>query len=268
MQVPPWLVGSRVAARADHILLHHDRVVDVDDHGGRILARGSTDAIPAPLALAFGVVAIGLVLIFLSYDRARSLKAVSEIAKTGVAVSPESEPALDKGGLSIVQPQGGIQGSTTLTVGSSASYQVQPSDGATYAWKVDGPGTVSPPDQPTTTLTASGPGTVTLSVTVTPKTGSASKPVSLPIKVVASPKPAPTMDKVPFLGSGYGTVVILLAVASVTAALGLTDVLNGQAVAGVLASIVTYSVARAAGAAGGAASSGKASGGSSAKGGS
>lgn len=46
------------------------------------------------------------------------------------------------------------------------------------------------------------------------------------------------------MGPGYGRVVIALSVASATAALGLTNVLDGQAVAGILGSLVTYSVTR------------------------
>jgi hypothetical protein len=65
----------------------------------------------------------------------------------------------------------------------------------------------------------------------------------------------PKSSTIPFLGQGYGSVVIALSVASVTAALGLTNIINGQAVAGILGSLVTYSVVRGTSAASGDATS-------------
>jgi hypothetical protein len=213
------------------------------------------DAIPALLwTFGFGAVAIGGVLAFLYFDRRRTIKAVTDLAAQGVAVVGTSPPAL-AGGMELTRTTAElrIDGPSTLSVGVTAEYDLDPAPpaGATVSWTVNGCGTLDKKDQPKAQLTTTGVGTAALSVTVAPGGGAADQEAALPVRVVGIPGPAGLTDRIPFLGSGYGTVVIALSVASVTAALGLTDVLDGQAVAGILGSLVTYSVIRAVGGAGG-----------------
>jgi hypothetical protein len=207
-------------------------------------------------ALIFGVLGILFVLFFLSRDRVRSFAAMLQLSQRG-PVKPDDQPALGQadggaGGVNALAAVVGggapplqIVGPSTVTVGQQVTFlAVGAPDGQVPAWSVQGDATLSSNSGPSTRLTAQAVGAIYLTVTA----GDAH--VAMAISAIAA-----TTDQsssVPFLGSGYGSVVIALAVASVTASLGLTNVINGQAVAGILGSLVTYSVTRAAAAANGA----------------
>jgi hypothetical protein len=191
----------------------------------------------AILALSFGLLAIIAVLVFLSWDRIRSFQALKDAGQVGSATvhdeSPFARASLTKssgasGAVSIVGPK-------ALSLNEPTNYLVQgDTAGANPSWKVQGDATISPPSGQRTQLTAKSAGAIILSVSVGTESATTEIAATAP----------PRSSTIPFLGQGYGSVVIALSVASVTAALGLTNIINGQAVAGILGSLVTYSVVR------------------------
>lgn len=229
--------------------------------GGNSLVAQNDALVAVVLALGFGLIAIAAVLLFLSRDRKRTFDEISTLTAAGASVVARSDSAIAgdsgvtkglRGGAPVKSPpEPAIFGPNVLSVGVTAPYQLQPAEGtdATLEWSVTGPGKLSTPTSATDVeLTATAVGTISLTVAVTGGSGSTPKPLG--ISVVSAPTaPSGASEQLSVLGLGFGTVVIALAVASVTATLGLTDVLDGQAVAGILGSLVTYSVIRGASAA-------------------
>lgn len=107
---------------------------------------------------------------------------------------------------------------------------------ADLRWSVIGEATLSGDTGDRTRLTATSAGSIRIEVS----TANGSHRDA----VMTTQATSTATTAVPFLGRGYGSVVIGPSVAAVTAALGLTKVIDGQAVAGILGSLVTYTVAR------------------------
>jgi hypothetical protein len=201
----------------------------------------------AILALTFGLLAIVAILLFLFWDRSRSFKALQNAGETG-STTIDDQGAL-AGAAFVTRTTSGtvpIVGTTTLPVNTPTTYLVKPSEGTdSPQWSIQGDATLGSQTGSKTQVTAKGAGAIILSVLVGSDSG------ELEITATSAPK----SSAIPFLGQGYGSVVIALSVASVTAALGLTNIINGQAVAGILGSLVTYSVVRGTSAASGGSSS-------------
>ncbi len=200
------------------------------------LIGGGRSYLSAIFALIFGVLAIWSVLFFLFRDRARSFKLLSDDAAQGVAASPVDEPSQEPMRAAITANQATVVGPASLRVGTQSTYHIHPSSDAATTWKLDGDGQLGPNTGNQTTVTPTGIGVLVLMATQN----------DTPLKKVinATAPPATGSAQVPILGVGYGSVVVALAVASVTAALGLTQVISGEAVATILGSLVSYSVAR------------------------
>jgi hypothetical protein len=223
----------------------------VSSAGGTSLV-SQHDAIPAALwALGFGLLAIAGVLLFLYFDRRRSFTAIHNLTSAGIPFAAAPEQALAGGNLGVVAPiadQPQIAGPAVISTGVTAPYTITPAPaaGTTVAWTVaSGSAALSATTGIDTTLTATAVQNLVLRATLTPPGKGTPTPVDLTISVISGSAAQSQADRVPILGIGYGTVIIALAVASITTALGLTDVINGQAVAGILGSLVTYSVVRA-----------------------
>jgi hypothetical protein len=205
----------------------------------------------ALIALLFGLLAVSAVLIFLSLDRRRSFRLFGEMSERGQTVSGMEEPALDRSPQELEGVDSpAIHGPATVRVGVPVTYTLVGTDASAATWHLLGEATLSATTGPSVRVTATNAGGFRL----TAKYGTL--PTELPRDLLAEQPATTDTSKVPLLGRGYGTVVIALAVASVTAALGLTKVLDGQAVAGILGSLVTLSVARGTSSAGGGAAAG------------
>jgi hypothetical protein len=215
-----------------------------------ITTPGSTGALnnnqadlAAILALTFGLLAIVGILIFLFRDRTRSFNALQGAGQKG-STSIDDQGAFAAASLVARTTSGTIviSGPATLPLETPTTYLVKNVAGTdTPQWTIQGDATLGSQTGTKTQITAKGAGAINLRVVVGTEDG------ELEITATAGPK----SSTIPFLGQGYGSVVIALSVASVTAALGLTNIINGQAVAGILGSLVTYSVVRGANAAGG-----------------
>jgi len=197
-------------------------------------------------ALVFGFLAIVAVLAFLYFDRRRSFALVRTAARKNRQVKPEEEHALQtamalRGGAGIE-----IVGTTDIEVGAPTTYKTKSGDDV--SWSVTGQLAFHDPAAAGTASSsvrivgqAAGSGVLSATAQIAGRTESASHDIT----VTSDPRQDTTAGlAVPFLGMGYGSVIISLAVASVTAALGIAGVLNGQAVATILGSLVTYSVVK------------------------
>jgi hypothetical protein len=192
----------------------------------------------ALIALVFGLLAVSAVLIFLSLDRRRSFRLFGDMSRRGQTVSGMEEPALAHTTEMASVGTPAIHGPPAVPVGVAVTYTLVGTDDATATWTVLGEATLSATTGSSVRVTATNPGGFRL----TAKPGAAATELSRDL--MAEQPAARDTSRVPLLGRGYGTVVIALAVGSITAAMGLTKVLEGQAVASILGSLVTLSVAR------------------------
>jgi hypothetical protein len=103
----------------------------------------------------------------------------------------------------------------------------------TTAWSVDPPAAakVAPATGATTTVRASRAGAFRLLATA----GDASVEIGV---TAEAPPAAPTV--LPFIGGGWGSVIVSILVAVIVAVLGLAGVLDGQAIAGLYGVLVGY----------------------------
>ena len=192
-------------------------------------------------ALVFGLVAVIAVLVFLWQDRRRSFRALGELRRY-CSTTSTSEPAIDPTAIRAgADGEFQLVGPDQLTVGTPTGFivinvptTVTPAD---LRWSVVGEATLSGDTGDRTRLTATSAGSIRVEVSTAD--GGHHDAVMTTAQANSTGTTA-----VPFLGRGYGSVVIGLSVAAVTAALGLTKVIDGQAVAGILGSLVTYTVAR------------------------
>jgi hypothetical protein len=198
----------------------------------------------ALISLVFGICAIVAVLFFLSRDRVRSFALLGRLSLEGRSVSVHTESSLAAAASRSSADEVSIHGPQTIAVGQPVAYTLVGVETQSATWAITGEGTLSATTGTTVRVTATVPGGLRLSATFPESNGDS----TVVVRDLIAEKPlADTASSVPILGQGYGTVVIALSVAAVTAALGLTKVLDGQAVAGILGSLVTYSVTRAVG---------------------
>ncbi|MCU1356302.1 MAG: hypothetical protein JWM89_1720 [Acidimicrobiales bacterium] len=198
----------------------------------------------AIIALGFGVLAIAAVLVFLARDRARSFRELARLTKLGKGATAEDEAPFAE--LTTLADEGpDILAPKQAKVGEATSLAITGvHDGDTVAWAVTGDGTLTSATGPTTSITITRPGVVRVTATLTPAGEGATSPASRTADITATSAEAQAAATVPFLGKGYGSVVLGLAIVSVTAALGLTAVIEGESVAAILGALVSYSVAR------------------------
>jgi outer membrane lipoprotein SlyB len=195
----------------------------------------------AGLALLFGMVAIVVVLGFVLLDRRKTLEEYARLSRGGAEVQPTDVPAqapLEEGVAEAARPVA-IAGPNTVVVGAPADFIAQ-RDGAQVVatWTAD-PATITGPLGPATSrvsLTAAQAGSFTLTAT-------ADGVASAPKQVTAVPAP-PSRQVLPFIGAGWGSVVVAIAIAAVTGALGLAGAITGEAVATILGALAGYVVAK------------------------
>ena len=201
----------------------------------------------ATVALVVGLLLVIVVLAFLSMDRKRTTDLLGNLGVEGVSIVVVSEEAVSTGqAVAIKAPELRIKGQSPIEVGKPAEFTVTGRDEATgedqpvvAEWgtsNVDVSGVVDTTDTHLT-LTPVKVGQFTLTVKATGYTDNA-------LTVTVVPALPATSVQVSFLGSGWGTIVLGLSVASITAALGLTQVITGETVGVILGAIVGYSAAQ------------------------
>jgi hypothetical protein len=196
---------------------------------------------PAAFSLLFGLISILAVLIFVFFDRARSLSSMLRLAKGGITSLPVSTPAVSPGVSEVDELA--IVGPGTIVVGVPSSFVARKGDSLQkVAWaasekKIQGQLPKELVDS--IVIAATDAGTFEL----TASTGG--DPPAKDSRRIAGVSPgATTLQRLPFIGGGWGSIVVALAIASVTGALGLEGTLSGEAVATIFGALVGYVVAK------------------------
>jgi hypothetical protein len=188
----------------------------------------------AAVALGFGVVTIFMVLLFVYRDRKRTGDQMERLVQAGRTVEPVQVSPRALVGEQIV-----LLGPSKITVGTRASYGAQrtgqESDVRWYSSDEDIQRQLPASPAPSIEFTARRPGTFTLR-------GSADADAA-ELTVNAS-EAATVAQQLPYIGAGWGSIVVGLAIASVTGALGLKGTISGEAVATILGALVGYVVAK------------------------
>jgi hypothetical protein len=188
--------------------------------------------------LVFALLVIVALLAYLSFiqDKAYGLfeqalgKGTATLhGSSGVAAFvSEDRDALESAGIK-------VSGPATVTVGKPAEYKATGNGSALAAWSVAGDGaTVAPADGGATKLTATAAGSYELTVSVANTSATASITA-----VEAAPTSAGGVD-IPFVGEGYGTVIVAVVLVALAAVLGLLDVLDSSAVATLFGAVAGY----------------------------
>lgn len=210
---------------------------------------GSSDEIYLGFAaLGFGFVALVSVLIFVRRDRKQALQVQQQLVTSGIPVQPQQVQAGGVGaaggaGAAPVAPPGPnqitIEGPDNLRVGQTVDFIArQQGNQAVAPWTAQPTDILRLPAEPTSraSITALKAGQVTLFAGAPPDRGVK--------QLLVSPARTAAPQGLLFIGAGWGTVVVAIAIISVTAALGLAGALTGEAVATILGGLVGYVVAK------------------------
>jgi hypothetical protein len=199
-------------------------------------------------ALGFGFIALASVLFFVRRDRKQTLQVQQQLVTSGVPVQPQQVQAGAAGGvapaaLAAPQPPGPnqitIEGPDSLRVGQAVDFIArQQGNQAVAPWTAQPADILRLPAETTSraSITALKAGQVTLFAGAPPDRGVK--------QLLVSPASSAAPQGLPFIGAGWGTVVVAIAIMSVTAALGLAGALTGEAVATILGGLVGYVVAK------------------------
>jgi hypothetical protein len=211
-------------------------------------ATGAAFSDPAQLlaglgvVLAFGLLAILVVVIFILEAQGRYFQAVERLARRGIVTSPGQTEATIKAGARTQLNAAGqpaditVAGPKYLTVGEPAEYTAKAEGKLTrVTWSTQG-ADKKPKLEPTTaservkvTPTESGP----FAILATVQAGAA-------YLAVTAEKPSTAATVLGYVGAGWGSIVVSIVVAAVVAALGIAGVLDGQAIAGIYGALVGY----------------------------
>lgn len=191
------------------------------------------------LLFVFGMFVVGLVLLFVNQSQSRYLRAAIEIARLGGRSKPTSISAL-AGPEGLTLGEGGepaleISGSSQLIVGTAATFSAsldgQPATAAAWSVEPSGSATLSSREGASVQVLATVAGQVTIRATVE------SRVASLTVEAIA---PAIGATDLPFLGGGWGAIIVSVVLIAVIAALGLSRILGGEATASLLGTLAGY----------------------------
>jgi hypothetical protein len=192
------------------------------------------------LLFVFGAVIVLMIVGFLFASQRAYFTTVRGLARSGHVSKPAAVSATTgQGGAGSLGPGGGggelaIAGSPTLTVGTPSTYAVTldgaPSD-ATWTADPGAAAAIAPTTGSSVSVVALQPGSIKLAATVGGQT------VTLTVTAEARVESAITL---PFIGPGWGSIVVSIVIAVVVAALGLAGILDGQAIAGLYGALVGY----------------------------
>jgi hypothetical protein len=192
------------------------------------------------LLLLFGALVVLMVVAFLYVSQRAYFNAVGGLARSGLISKPAPVSATaGQGGAASLGRGGGtgelaIAGSPTLSVGSPSTYVVTlggaPTDGA---WTADpaAAARITPTTGSSVSVEALQAGSIKLSAAAGGQT--------VTLGVTAEP-PAEGSTALPFIGPGWGSIVVSIVIAVVVAVLGLAGILDGQAIAGLYGALVGY----------------------------
>ena len=194
------------------------------------------------IVLAFGLLAMVIVLAFILLAQDRQFDTVEFLARRGLPSTSRdisaTIPAVAAKTGAAAQPEVKITGPDRIIVGEPADYAAAEQDGkkAPVFWSVAPSDTAKV--EPTTAaaqvkVTVSKPGPVAI-------LAARAKGEAPVVLAVTAEKAASSMTVLGAIGAGWGSIVVSIAVAAVVAALGIAGVLDGQAIAGIYGALIGY----------------------------
>lgn len=219
----------------------------------------ASDRLPEAVLL-FGLV-VALALLFYLFHVQRQFYSLQRtvIRRTGTAVPADDVSALVSRALFAGPPQAelAITGPAEVPVGEASAYSVTPPTGEErllgIEWSVE-PGSAAalrtPADTPVVELTALQSGTFTLSVEAQ-IAGRLVEGTAGGRKVITATTSAEPAGALPFVGAGYGTLLLAVVLLAVLAVLALTGTIGGEVAGTLLGTLAGYIFARGSGSAAG-----------------
>ena len=204
------------------------------------------------LLFLFGALVVLMVVAFLYASQRTYFATVRGLARSGQVTKPAPVSATTgQGGAASLGRGGGggelaIAGSPTLTVGSPSTYTVTLDDAPTDGTWTANPATaaaIAPTTGSSVSVVALKAGSIKLAAAAGGQT------VTLAVTAEA---PVESSTALPFIGPGWGSIIVSIVIAVVVAALGLAGILDGQAIAGLYGALVGYLFGVRTGAGGGA----------------
>ncbi len=191
------------------------------------------------LVTLFGAAALGMAMVLILIDRRWAHRSLVSLAARGLSATSTSTPAMPPVAMAANSPSTlAVTGPTITSVQDPVELKATVAGKAhAVVWSVapaDGVGGVPAAGADTATLTFSKAGVYEVLAT-------AGSDVVIH-SIVALPAAGET--EVPFLGAGWGAVVIAITVAVFTAVLGLSGVVTSETVATVLGALVTFVVVK------------------------
>jgi hypothetical protein len=190
----------------------------------------------------FGTVVVLLVLLFLFGSQWAYFSAAGRLARSGRSSTPASVSATIKQGEAAALGPGGavgdltINGPATIRVGVPATFTATVGeDAADATWTADpaAAAAIAPPTGSSISVVAIKAGQIKLTAAV------GARQVTLMTTAEAASSGSQTVT-LPFIGAGWGSIIVSIVIAVVVAALGLAGVLDGQAIAGLYGALVGY----------------------------
>jgi hypothetical protein len=208
-------------------------------------ASAAETSVRVAMVLGFGVIALVGALAYLwANDRKYFDLARRSLNKLGDIPAAQSIPSIDAGRAEAegeAPAPSPVVGPAVLAVGDIQSYSVKVDDpAATVAWAADPADglAISPTNGPVVNVTANKVGTYTVSATVTAAAGATTNAAS--VTVVQAVRGA--LGAIPFVGAGYGTVVVAIVLIATAGVLGILSILDKEAIATLFGAIVALFV--------------------------
>lgn len=191
-------------------------------------------------AFLFGLGFMALILRFLQGDRRRSMRALREISVRGQEAVVVNQQAIQPGatdGSPAVRVS--ISGPASVVVGIPSTFRAEASDAeVAVTWTADPQDAVAPLPKDASAdvvVTPLRPASIILAATFDSTT--------LKRTLQALPQTG-TRESVPFLGTGWGSITIVVLVGTATLVLAILGVLDGQATAGILGTLAGVAISQ------------------------
>lgn len=202
------------------------------DPGQRLIALGI-------LAL-FGIAVLSIVVAFILGSGSRYFTSVERLARRGVATAPQLVTATSQPGEAALdgpaEPQLAVTGPDKATLGVATAYRAMLGDAPAN----DAQWTVEPPDAATLDPSTGSQVTVTAKKAGSFELKASSGSTSIAITVAAEAAADAGRTLLPFIGGGWGAIIVSIIVAVILAILGLIGVVGSEAIAALFGTLLGY----------------------------
>jgi hypothetical protein len=187
----------------------------------------------------FGIAVLAIVTAFILGSGSRYFTSVERLARRGVATAPQLVTATSQPGQASLdgpaEPQLSVTGPDKVTVGVATAYRAMlgdaPANEAQWTVEPANAATVDPTTGSQVTVTAKTTGSFEL------KASSGSTSIGITISAEASDAGRTLL---PFIGGGWGAIIVSIVIAVIVAILGLLGVVGSEAIAALFGTLLGY----------------------------